>query len=266
MNGYKLTRNWFDYKFENPSTVRAIHTDFYIYLVDQWNRLGKKDEFGLPTSYTMECLGIGSYNTYKKTLSDLVSFGFVKIVKDSKNQHISKIIAISKYDEASDKPTDKALDEATIKASDKPTDTIVKQYNNLTIEQINNILSFFNSLNINEIDNYIFSLKVIETDKIDFEKLREFINSKTGRDFKVVNKSVKSKYLARLKDGYSKQDILNAVSNAVKNDYHKENNFKYLTLEFFSRSDTLDKYSNTSKNEDSKQQKTAVTYSGPFQS
>ena len=98
MNGYKLTRNWFDYKFENPSKVRAIHTDFYIYLVDQWNRLGKKDEFGLPTSYTMECLGIGSYNTYKKTLSDLVNFGFVKIVKDSKNQHISKIIALSKYD------------------------------------------------------------------------------------------------------------------------------------------------------------------------
>ena len=152
MNGYKLTRNWFDYKFENPSKVRAIHTDFYIYLVDQWNRLGKKEEFGLPTSYTKECLGIGSYNTYKKTLSDLVNFGFVKIIKDSKNQHISKIIALSKYDEASDKPSDKALDEATIKAIDKPTDTIIKQYNNLTIQQINKILTYFNSIPISDID------------------------------------------------------------------------------------------------------------------
>ena len=164
MNGYKLTRNGFDYKFENPSKVRAIHTDFYIYLVDKWNRLGKKEEFGLPTSCTMECLGIGSYNTYKKTLSDLVNFGFVKIIKDSKNQHISKIIALSKYDEASDKPSDKALDEATIKAIDKPTDTIIKQYNNLTIQQIKHILSFFDSLPSDVLQEKLKELKLAKDD------------------------------------------------------------------------------------------------------
>lgn len=129
MNGYNLIRDWYNFKFENPSKARAIHSDFFCYLVDQWNRLGQKKEFGLPTSVTMESLGIGSYNTYKKTLLDLVSFGFVKIVKDSQNQHQSKIVALSK----NDKPTDKALDKATIKASDKPTDTITKQINKETI-------------------------------------------------------------------------------------------------------------------------------------
>lgn len=212
MNGYKLTRNWFDYKFENPSKVRAIHTDFYIYLVDQWNRLGKKDEFGLPTSYTMECLGIGSYNTYKKTLSDLVSFGFIKIVKDSKNQHTSKIIALSKYDEASDKPNDKALDEATIKASDKPTDTIIKQYNNLTIEQINNILYIFNSFPLDEIENKIQQLENNDS-KIVY------------RNFKHLSISV-SEFNKLIENGYSEteiDDILDSIENA-------KNNKKYTSL------------------------------------
>ena len=216
MNGYKLTRNWFDYKFENPSKVRAIHTDFYIYLVDQWNRLGKKDEFGLPTSYTMECLGIGSYNTYKKTLSDLVNFGFVKIVKDSKNQHISKIIALSKYDEAIDeaidKPTDKPLDEATIKAIDKPTDTIIKQYNNLTIEQINKILYIFNSFSSDEID-----------DKIKF--LENNDSKIVYRSFKHLSISV-AEFNKLIANGYSEteiDDILDSIEN-------NKNNGKYTSL------------------------------------
>lgn len=212
MNGYKLTRNWFDYKFENPSKVRAIHTDFYIYLVDQWNRLGKKDEFGLPTSYTMECLGIGSYNTYKKTLSDLVNFGFVKIIKDSKNQHISKIIALSKYDEASDRPSDKALDEATIKAIDKPTDTIIKQYNNLTIQQINKILYIFNSFSSDEIDSKI---KFLEND-----------DSKiVYRSFKHLSISV-NEFNKLIENGYSEaeiDDILDSIENT-------NNNRKYTSL------------------------------------
>lgn len=123
MNGYDLTRMWYNFKFENPKLVRAIHSDMYFYIVDLWNRLGNKSEFGLPTSVTMECLGIGSYNTYKKTFNDLVSFGFIKVVKDSINQHSSRIVALSKIDKA----TDKALDKATIKATDKATDTINKQ-------------------------------------------------------------------------------------------------------------------------------------------
>lgn len=133
MNGYNLIRAWYNFRFENPSKTNARHSDLYCYLVDQWNRLGQKKEFGLPTFYTMECLGIGSYNTYKKTLSDLVAFGFIKIIKDSKNQHNSKIVALSNFDKA----LDKALDKATTKAVDKALDTIDKQLNNETKEEEN---------------------------------------------------------------------------------------------------------------------------------
>ena len=144
MNGYNLIRDWYNFKFENPSKVKAIHSDFYCYLIDRWNRLGQKQEFGLPTSVTMEALGIGSYNTYKKTLQDLIDFGFIKLVTESKNQHQSKVIALSKNDKASTK----ALDEATTKAIDKATDTITKQENKETNEQYRSFAHL--SISINE--------------------------------------------------------------------------------------------------------------------
>ena len=46
---------------------------------------------------------------------------------------------------------------------------------------------------------------------INFDKLLSFLNSKTGRNFKVINEATKKKYHARLKEGYTKEDILNAI-------------------------------------------------------
>lgn len=139
MNGYELTRKWFDFKFENVDKCKSIHTDLYMYIVDLWNRLGNKEKFGLPTQVTMELLGIGSYNTYKKIYQDLVDWKFIIEVKKSKNQYQSRVIALSKNDKANDKALDKsnirALDEAPNKASDESTDIIDKQSNKGTKEQ-----------------------------------------------------------------------------------------------------------------------------------
>ena len=219
MNVYELLRNWYNFKFENPSKTKSIHSDLFCYLIDKWNRLGQKKEFGLPTTMTMELLNIGSYNTYKKTLDDLIEFGFVKIVQESKNQYQSKIIALSKIDNASDK----ALDKATIKASD----TIDRQINKLTNTQIN----------------------PTKVEPINFDILLNYINEKTNRSFRTINKNIQAKYKARLKDGYTKKDIQTAIDNAVKSEYHKENGFKYLTPEFFSRADKIDLFSQTTEKE-----------------
>lgn len=209
MNGYNLLRDWFNFKFANPSKTKAIHSDFYCYLIDRWNRLGQKHEFGLPTSVTMEALGIGSYNTYKKTLNDLVEFGFVTIVSESKNQYQSKIVAISKNDKANDK----ALDEANNKA----TDTIYKQENNRTIEQ-----------------------------DIDFEALLQYLNDTFGRKFKVVNPEVRKKYKSLFKKGYSKKDVFQSIQTCKNNSFHKDTNYQYCTPEYFSRSEIIDKYGSVS--------------------
>ena len=77
---------------------------------------------------------------------------------------------------------------------------------------------------------------------IDFIKLLLLINETTGRNFKVINNSLKSKFKARLKDGYTKEDIKNCIINSIKDQFHKDNNFKYLKPEYYSRANTLDQY------------------------
>jgi hypothetical protein len=81
---------------------------------------------------------------------------------------------------------------------------------------------------------------------IDYQALLEFINSCFGRNFKVINNSIKDKYKSLLKQGYSKQQITDSIKNCKENDFHKQNNYLYCTPEFFSRSVTIDKYSEKS--------------------
>lgn len=82
-----------------------------------------------------------------------------------------------------------------------------------------------------------------ELHSIDFSSLLAFINKKTGRGFKVINTATQKKYKTRLKEGYTKDDIKNAISNAVKSQNHIDSKCKYLTPEFFSRADKLNLYS-----------------------
>ena len=77
---------------------------------------------------------------------------------------------------------------------------------------------------------------------VDWSSLIAFYNKVFSKQSRVINDKVKRKYRARLKEGYTKQDITNSMRNAKKNSFHKENGYQYCTLEFFSRSDTLDKY------------------------
>lgn len=95
VNGYNLSRAWFDFTFENPDNIKVAHTALYFYIIDSWNRYGQKEKFGLPTYRTMEALSIKSKNTYYGVLNDLIKFGFVKLIQKSKNQNTSNIISIS---------------------------------------------------------------------------------------------------------------------------------------------------------------------------
>lgn len=68
-------------------------------------------------------------------------------------------------------------------------------------------------------------------------------NDITGKKSKVISEKAKRQVKARLKEGYSKQDIVDAIINCYNDKYHKETNHKYLTLEFISREDKMEKYS-----------------------
>lgn len=103
-------------------------------------------------------------------------------------------------------------------------------------KRISNIakIAVNDNVNVNVNDNVIYN--------IDYQALLDFVNKSFGRNFKVVSDKIQRSYKARLKDGYKKEDILNAIRNCKENPYHKENNYQYCTPEFFSRAETLDKY------------------------
>ena len=93
-------------------------------------------------------------------------------------------------------------------------------------------------------DNVNVNVNVINKDNdrsVNWEGLLSQFNSITGKKMKVVCDKTKKQVNSRLKEGYSKQDIVNAITNCFNDDYHKENP-KYLTLEFISRADKMQKY------------------------
>ena len=108
---YTLTRQWFDFTFENPDLINTNHTALYFYIVDQRNRFWQKDKFWLPTLFTMEALSIRSKNTYYKIFNDLVSFWFIQIIQKSINQNTSNIIRLNNSANSKNKS---ALDLASI--------------------------------------------------------------------------------------------------------------------------------------------------------
>ena len=94
------------------------------------------------------------------------------------------------------------------------------------------------NVNVNDINNNII-------ESFDFDGLLVFINSTFGKNFKLINDKVKKKYKALIKQGYDKKQIIQAMVNAKENSYHKETGYQYCTPEFFSRTETIDKYSST---------------------
>lgn len=109
LSGYELSRAFFDWCFENPELINPNHIALYFFIVEHCNRLGWKQKFGLPSSMAKDAIGIKNYRTYTKALSDLVDWGFIKIIQESKNQYTSCIIAIVKNTKAPTKAYDKAL-------------------------------------------------------------------------------------------------------------------------------------------------------------
>lgn len=135
MNGYQLTRQWFDFAYNNPK-VKAQHTALYCWCVELNNRLQWKESFGLPTDETREYTGIGNRNTFYAALEDLKTWGFIKEIQSSINQSQSRIISLRLSENA----------QAALQAEDKQSastdtssDTIDKQSKQLNNE--NNISS-----------------------------------------------------------------------------------------------------------------------------
>jgi hypothetical protein len=109
MNGYELSRNWFDWSFENPELISPTHTAIYFFAIEHCNRLGWKDKFGFPTQMAMDAIGVKKHQTFTKHFTDLVEWGFIGLVQKSKNQYSANIISLKSAKPKKGKALDKAL-------------------------------------------------------------------------------------------------------------------------------------------------------------
>ncbi len=157
LNSYSLSRNWFDFAFDNPEKIKPNHTALYFFMIEHCNRLGWKRKFGLPTTMAKEAIGIRSYNTYIDTFNDLISFGFVDLIEKSTNQYSANIIALSNFDKASSRALDKAFIKHDTKQVVKQRESISsidkqenKEQENKEQEKSNNELVKIEFLNCSE--------------------------------------------------------------------------------------------------------------------
>lgn len=152
-NGYELSRQWFDFCFENPEKINPKHTAIYFFAIEHCNRLGWKKKFGFPTQMAMDAIGIKSYNTYIKAFRDIIDWGFFDLIEKSQNQYSSNIIALSKINGSPDKSLDKAFRKHSSKhqrSTLNNTDSINKQRNKGTKEPGNSAGVCENDLSIPE--------------------------------------------------------------------------------------------------------------------
>ena len=78
--------------------------------------------------------------------------------------------------------------------------------------------------------------------KIIWSDLLKYFNHVFKKQNRIVNEKVKAKYTARIKEGYTLVNIRQAMAKASQDQFHKDQAYKYCTLEYFSRGETLDKF------------------------
>jgi len=153
--GYELSRQWFDWSYENPEKINSNHTALYFFIIDHYNRLGHKENFGLPSYMAMEALGIKNYRTFKKAFQDLIDWQFISLIEKSKNQYSTNIIAIVFNTKAHTKARTKARLKHLQKQR-KSTATINKPFNPITQEPLNIYRAFAHlSISLLEFDKLI---------------------------------------------------------------------------------------------------------------
>lgn len=217
MTGYELSRRWFDWAFENPEKISPNHGILYFFCIEQCNRLGWKEKFGLPTSLAMEAIGIKSYNTYKKTLHELIDWGFITMIQKSENQYKANIIALSNFNKPLDKSLNKPLDKSNanhLHITEQIKDSIDKQE---TIKQENKkeeTLSLFSE---------------------DFKKFVDWVNGIGDKIMKLRKPFTEKEYRAIVdeikKGSYTWDDVKNVLENMQNHkDLLKKYESAYLTF------------------------------------
>jgi uncharacterized phage protein (TIGR02220 family) len=103
---------------------------------------------------------------------------------------------------------------------------------NPTFEQVDSKISEIIKLEKKQLSN-----------EIDFKKLIVYYNKILGKSCRVISKRARDSFNERLKEGYLKEDIVKVIDNVSHDNFHKETNYKPVTLEFLSRPQIFERYS-----------------------
>lgn len=87
LNGYLITRTWFEFCANNLYTlnITSNHTAVFLYISNVWNITGQPKIFSIPTGHSALFLKI-STKTYYKVIDDLVAWNFLIIKSKGKNK------------------------------------------------------------------------------------------------------------------------------------------------------------------------------------
>lgn len=210
MNGYNLSHNFFEWAFNHREEHKPIVSALYFYLVEVCNTLGWKKEFSMSAKECMEGMGVSGYNTYKYAFDVLCKNGFIKVIKKSTNQYQANIIALSNFNEATDRPIDEATDKA-----------VSKQLQG-TNQSTGDIHKTINSKTINSKTNKQKYADYVELTKEEFDKIcTQYTEAGAKRMIEILNnykgasgKKYKSDYMA----------ILNWVVGRYNEELQKQSN------------------------------------------
>lgn len=120
MSGYELSRQWFDFVFENPEKTSTAQTALYMWLIEANNRKGFSEKFVFNTQDAIDYTGIRNRKTIWIALNELVENGFVTIVNKAKNQQELTVLSIINNKVESNGCLDRALVNRSL--SEKRTD------------------------------------------------------------------------------------------------------------------------------------------------
>ena len=91
------------------------------------------------------------------------------------------------------------------------------------------------------------------SNEIDFEKMIAYFNNAFKKSTRIISEKAKLNFKARIKEGYTKEDIVKVIDNCSNDNHHRDSNFKYVTLEFLSRPQIFERYASMEHQKQRKQ-------------
>ncbi len=236
INGFEQIKAFYAWVFNNPDKARPTHISLYLFLINQGNRANWVEWFKCPYDLAMQGACIGNKGTYYKCLGDLQLWGLINY-KRGINSHMTpqiNLIQLYKSEPLSEQVTVPLPGPLPVPLTvPLPGPLPVPIYKLLTsnlkliTDNIEDVLEFLKGKEKKHPKGYeTFIDKFNEVKKSRFEY----------KDTKAIRQ-----YHALIKAGYTTDQMITALQNFMKDQYHLDTAFKHLTPEFVTRSDKIEK-------------------------